>query len=258
MTAREKLLNDLAARLDEAARTATPTAQLSAEVTLTLAEAYAVQALSIARRMARGDARVGMKMGFTSRAKMQQMGVDSMIWGRLTRGMSLEEGGIAARAAYVHPRIEPEVAFLIKRRLSGPVSALEALSAVEAVAPALELIDSRYQDFKFSLTDVIADNTSASGFVLGAWQRPDADVSNLGLVLSLNGETKQVGSTAAILGSPLRSLVAASALVAEAGEALEPGSVVMAGGATAAEALSPGTRVLLEMERLGRVALEVR
>jgi 2-oxo-3-hexenedioate decarboxylase len=257
VTAREQLLHDLAARLDDAARTATPIAQLSTEVTLTLQEAYAVQALSVARRVARGEARIGMKMGFTSRAKMAQMGVDAMIWGRLTRGMAVDEGGTVERKRYVHPRVEPEVAFLIKRRLSGRVTAPEALSAVEAVAPALELIDSRYQDFKFSLTDVVADNSSAAGFILGGWRRPDLDVSNLGIILQLDGGARQIGSTAAILGSPVRSLVAASALAADAGEALEAGSVVLAGGATAAEVLAPGTRVLVEIEHLGRVAFEV-
>jgi 2-oxo-3-hexenedioate decarboxylase len=257
MTSRESLLHELAGRLDEAATSATPIAQLSAEVTLTLPEAYTVQALSVARRVARGEPRIGMKMGFTSRAKMAQMGVHDMIWGRLTRAMSIEECGVVKHGRYIHPRVEPEVAFLLKKRLVGRVTALEALSAVEAVAPALELIDSRYRDFKFSLADVIADNSSASSFVIGPWHGPETDVSNLGIVMSLNGEPKQIGSTAAILGSPLRSLVAAALLVAEAGESLEPGSIVMAGGATAAEALSPGTRVLLEIERLGRMSFEI-
>jgi 2-oxo-3-hexenedioate decarboxylase len=254
---REALLQELASRLDEAATDAKPIAQLSNEVTLTLPEAYAVQALTVARRLSRGDSRVGMKMGFTSRAKMAQMGVHSMIWGRLTRGMVEEEGGVLKHARYIHPRVEPEVAFLLKKRLVGRVTGPEALSAVEAIAPALELIDSRYRDFKFSVADVIADNSSSSSLVVGPWQSPATDFSNLGIVLSLNGAPKQIGSTAAILGSPLRSLVAAAALVAEGGEALEPGSIVMAGGATAAEALAPGTRVLLEMERLGRMSFEI-
>jgi 2-oxo-3-hexenedioate decarboxylase len=257
MTARESLLHELAGRLDEAATSATPIAQISADVSLTLAEAYTVQALSVARRVARGEPRIGMKMGFTSRAKMAQMGVHAMIWGRLTRAMAEEEGGVVKHGRYIHPRVEPEVAFLLKRRLAGRVTVPEALSAVEAVAPALELIDSRYRDFKFALADVVADNSSASSFVLGPWQSAATDVANLGIVLSLNGEPKQIGSTAAILGSPLRSLVAAAALVAEAGESLEPGAIVMAGGATAAEALAPGTRVLLETERLGRMSFEI-
>jgi 2-oxo-3-hexenedioate decarboxylase len=95
-------------------------------------------------------------MGFTSREKMVQMGVHDMIWGRLTDRMIVEDGGTTSFKTYVHPRIEPEIAFLLKRELVGTITPVQALSAVEAVAPAVELIDSRYQAFKFSLTDVVA------------------------------------------------------------------------------------------------------
>src|SRR5690606_39771072 len=153
----------LAERLDCAAFNATATPQL--EDPISLDDAYAVQRASIARRLARGETRIGIKMGFTSRAKMLQMGVSDMIWGRLTSGMLVEDGGSIALSNYVHPRVEPEVAFLIGRTLAGRVTPAQALAAVEAVAPALEIIDSRYEDFRFSLTDVVADNSSSSGFV---------------------------------------------------------------------------------------------
>src|SRR4030095_9131994 len=103
-------------------------------------------------------------------------------------------------------------------------------SAVEAVAPAIEIIDSRYKAFKFSLTDVVADNSSSSGFVVGAWHKSDLDFSNLGIVVSFNGTPVLVGSTAAILGHPLRSLVAAARFAAEADEPPQPGWLVIAGG----------------------------
>ena len=122
----------------------------------------------------------------------------------------------------------------------------------------MELIDSRYEKFKFSLEDVVADNSSSSGFVTGAWHKPDFDFSNLGLVLSFNGKPMLIGSTAALLGHPLRSLVAAARFAAEAGEPLQPGWIVMAGGATAAEALAPDTFVEMEMQHLGRVAFSVK
>jgi 2-oxo-3-hexenedioate decarboxylase len=236
-------LEQLAATVDEAARSATEIAQLSHTHQFSLAEAYAVQALSINRRIARGERRVGVKMGFTSRAKMVQMGLSDLIWGRLTDGMRVLEGSSIEMARYVHPRVEPEVAYLLNKRLTGVVSNAEALACVEAVAPALEIIDSRYKDFKFSLEDVVADNSSSSGFVIGNWQRPTMDLSNLGLLLELNGRPAQIGSTAAILGDPVRSLVEAARICAEHGEALEPGWVVMAGGATAAEYLAPGMHV---------------
>ena len=250
-------LNKLAERVDTAAHTARGIAQLSADTEITLADAYEVQRLAIARRIQRGATRVGVKMGFTSRAKIIQMGVSDMIWGRLTSDMVVEDGGPISLARYVHPRVEPEVAFLLKKELVGNVTPMQALSAVEAIAPAMEIIDSRYEKFKFSLTDVVADNASSSGFVTGQWHSPDFDFSNLGLSLNFNGKPVLIGSTAAILGNPLRALVSAARFAAEAGEPLQPGWTVMAGGATAAEALVPGTWVECEIQHLGRVGFSV-
>ena len=188
---------------------------------------------------------------------MVQMGVSDLIWGRLTSGMLVEDGGSVSLAKYVHPRVEPEVAFLIGKPLAGRVTAMQALAAVDAVAPALEIIDSRYQDFRFSLPDVIADNASSSGFVIGGWNDPRQDFGNLGLVMSIDGRAVQVGSSAAILGHPLRSLVAAARLAAAAGEPLAAGSIVMAGGATPAEWIRPGQHVCIEMQRLGSAGFQL-
>ena len=254
---RRSTLATLARSLDVAAMHATGIQQISASVEITLAEAYEVQRLAIAERLKRGEKRIGLKMGFTSRAKMVQMGLSDLIWGRLTDGMLVEEGAQISLARYVHPRVEPEIAFLMKKPLAGIVTPLQALGAVEAVAVAMEIIDSRYENFKFSLSDVVADNCSSSGLAVGAWHAPEMDFSNLGLIMSFNGAARVVGSTAGILGHPLRSLVAAARMAAEGGEALNPGDIVMAGGITAAEALVPGTWVETEMQGLGRVAFGV-
>jgi 2-oxo-3-hexenedioate decarboxylase len=241
--------------LDEAVRKGQPIAQLSHSLEFGVRDAYALQQASVERRLARGERLIGVKMGFTSRAKMLQMGVSDLIWGRLTSGMRLEDGGVLHLPRYIHPRIEPEIAFLLGSRLEGPVSPAEAALAVVGVAPAMEIIDSRYEHFKFSLPDVIADNSSSSGFVIGAWRSPQLDLSNLGMVLEVDGQPVQVGSTAAILGHPLRSLAAASRLCAEHGLALEPGFVVLAGGATAAVTLEPDRHVRLVAEQLGQVQI---
>lgn len=254
---RNAMLAAMARSLDTATREARGMAQLSASTAISLDEAYEVQRLGIALRLKRGEKRIGMKMGFTSRAKMVQMGLTDLIWGRLTDGMLVEEGASLAWERYVHPRVEPEVAFLMKKPLAGAVTPLQAAGAVEAVAVAMEIIDSRYEDFKFSLADVVADNCSSAGLVVGPWHAPDTDLSNLGLILSFDGAPRQVGSTAGILGHPLRSLVAASRMVALHGESLQPGDIVMAGGITAAEALVPGAWVETEMQGLGRVAFGV-
>lgn len=249
--------DEIIARLDDAARNAQETAQFDHDNTLSLRQAYEIQRASIARRIARGERRVGIKMGFTSRAKMAQMGLSDVIWGRLTDAMQFEEGAEIEHARFVHPRVEPELAFLLKKPLAGNVTGAEALAAVEAIAPALELIDSRYQDFKFNLPEVIADNASSSGFVVGGWFSPSTDFRNLGLVMSIDGRTAHVGSTAALLGDPLRSLVAAARVSAEAGEPLQAGWIVLAGGATPAEWVHPGQHVSMRMQNLGCVSFQL-
>ncbi|MCB2013459.1 MAG: fumarylacetoacetate hydrolase family protein [Sphingobium sp.] len=245
----------IAERLDSAQLNASATPQLSEP--LSVDDAYAVQAASMARRYSRGERRVGIKMGFTSRAKMAQMGVDEMIWGRLTDGMMVEDGDSISFARYVHPRVEPEIAFLLKDDLPGPVTMMAAAAALDGVAPALEIIDSRYENFKFSWTDVVADNSSSSGFVIGPWNDPRQDISNLGMLMEIDGAPRQIGSSAAILGNPLRSLVAAARLASAAGEPLRAGDVIMAGGATAAEALAVGNHVRLSVQGLGLVEFRV-
>jgi len=250
-------LDTLAVLVDEAARTARAIPQLTDSEKLSVHDAYEIQALAVERRYARGERLIGVKMGLTSRAKMQQVGVDEVIWGRLTDAMRLEEGGILSRSRYIHPRAEPEIAFLLKAPLVGEISAAEAVVAIEAVAPAMEIIDSRYRDFKFTLTDVIADNSSSSGFVLGPWARPDQDLSNLGILVEIDGRPVEIGSSAAILGHPLRSLVAASRLVSRAHGALEAGWIVLAGGATAARPLMVGQHVKTTIQNLGSVAFQV-
>lgn len=254
----DRRIDEVADVLDAAARKATAVPQLSGRgLELTLEEAYRAQAALIERRLARGERRVGMKLGFTSRAKMRQMGVDDLIWGRLTDGMAAPDGAELDPARYVHPRVEPEVAFLLGRDLAADASPAEALAALDGVAPALEVIDSRYADFRFSLADVVADNASSSTFVVGPWSPPGTDVANRGLVMTFDGRAVQVGTTAAILGHPLRSLSAAARLAAAAGEPLRAGSVVMAGGATAAEALRPGVRVRVDIAGLGAAGFTV-
>jgi len=249
---------DFATTLDAAALHARATAQLAEAHDLAVDDAYEVQRASIGRRLARGERRIGIKLGLTSRAKMAQVGVNEMIWGRLTDAMVVEEGSSISLDRYIHPRVEPEIAFLLGRPLSGTVTLVEAMDAVAAVAPALEIIDSRYENFRFSLSDVVADNTSASGIVVGPWSpRERCDLSNLGIVLTIDGRIRQVGSSAAILGNPLRALAAASRLAASAGETLEAGWIVMAGSATAAEPLTRGCRVCVEVESLGCVHLGV-
>lgn len=247
----------LAKLVDNAALNAKAIAQLTLKHKFNVEEAYQIQALSMQQRYRRGEQQTGIKMGFTSHLKMQQMGVNEMIWGQLTDAMLVEENGNIDLSAYVHPRAEPEIAFLLKKPLSGIVSTSEAMSAVEAVAPAIEIIDSRYNNFKFSLEDVIADNSSSSSYVIGGWKKPNIDISNLGMAFTFNGSLVETGSSAAILGNPINSLVAASRLFGNKGRTLEPGWIVLAGAATAAVELRSNITVQNEVENLGLTSFNV-
>jgi 2-oxo-3-hexenedioate decarboxylase len=245
----------IAEKLGVAADTATAIGQLAAEAGLDVDGAYAVQEALVRRRLDRGERLVGLKLGLTSKAKMAQVGVNEVIWGRLTDAMWVPDGGTVDVGAYIHPRVEPEVAFLLDR-LPEPGEPLGAFAdAVRAVAPALELIDSRYANFSFSLPDVIADNTSAAAFVIGPWSPVPDGLDNLGVLLEVDGRVAQVGSTAAILGDPRRALDAGVRLAARYGVGLRAGWVFLAGAATAAVPLRPGACVRAVVEQLGVASL---
>lgn len=246
----------IAKKLADAANQAQAVEQSPAG-TFNLKEAYDIQRLVVAERVEKGHPICGIKMGFTSLAKMDQMGVHDLIWGLLTTDMLIEDASEVNLSKFVHPRVEPEVCFLIKKDIDRHLTALELVDYIEAVAPALEIIDSRYQNFKFDLNNVVADNCSSAGFVVGNWSRDIASINNAYVGLSINGRVKQGGSTAGILGNPLRSVVQCSRLLAEREEVLPAGSFLMAGAATPAEALSKGDFVEIEINQLGKASFYV-
>lgn len=251
-------LEKIAEITDTAARNSEAIEQLSQSGhEITLQQAYEVQKLSVARRVDRGEKIIGIKMGFTSRAKQIQMGLDDVIFGHLTDKMWVENGGTISLENYVHPRAEPELAFLLAADLTGVVTREQALEAIESIAPAIEVIDARYKNFKFNLSDTVADNLSSSSLVVGDWVSPDFDFTDLEMHLEFDGEPVQTGSSAAILGDPVEALMAASRLCAEQGIVLKKGWILMAGGATAAEAIRPGITVRNVVEKLSTPAFSV-
>lgn len=228
-------LEALAERLDVAqlSRTAIP----SLGDGLGIGDAYAVQSAVLARRTARGERLTGVKLGFTSKAKMAQMGVSEVILGRLTDAMRSDDGADVVLSRFIHPRIEPEIAFRLSRDIESD-DPTDIESCVDAVAPALEIIDSRYRDFRFTHVDVVADNTSAAGYVIGAWH-PVQDLTNRAVRL-LSGRTELAGSTAAILGAPVRALHALRGVCRDHRIPLRAGQIVLAGAVTAAVPFTRG------------------
>jgi 2-oxo-3-hexenedioate decarboxylase len=215
-----------------------------------LATAYEVQARGIELRRRRGEKIVGYKMGLTSEAKRKQMSLGAPIYGVLTDAMRVS--GEVRSADGVHPKIEPEIAFVTARPLHGRITREEAHAALQSVAPALEILDSRFAGFKyFSLTDVVADNCSSWRFVLGELLPPKA-VDGLRMRMAVNGTVVQETDSNAISGHPLDSLVQ---LVAMLPHPLPAGSIVLAGAATVAEPLRPGVEISLDIETLGSMSI---
>ncbi len=249
---------EIAQLLDQAAKDAKPIRQMAAEHKISLDAAYEIQQLSINRRLDRGEKITGFKLGFTSRAKMEQMNVHDLIWGVLTDAMLLQANEEVDLKRWIHPRAEPEIAFRISKDITESIGLKEITNYVDKMAPAVEIIDSRYENFKFSLEDVVADNCSSTGYVIGNWQDVNKNIADLDIALKINEEVVEEGKTAAILSNPLQSVVELTRLASKAGTKIEAGQIVMAGAATAAVYLDYDQKIEAEVEKLGKVGFKTK
>ena len=218
--------------------------------------AYAVQDHDRSARLAAGETLIGAKLGLTSPAKQARMGVDQPVIGFLTDAMELRPDGVgAALATWIQPRIEPEIVFVLARPLATRLTAAEAREVVASVGIAAEVIDSRYADYRFRFADVVADNTSAAGLVVGdlrpATEVPD--LADLRCAVTVDGEVRHEATGAAILGDPYAALVHLSHHLEARGETLAAGALVLAGALTDAEPLVAGSCYRLEIESLGTI-----
>ncbi len=225
---------------------------------MTIADGYAVQSELRRRYLAAGHKLVGWKAGLTSKAKMQQMGVNVPSIGFLTDRMARPENSAITVSDLVHPRVECEVAFVTKSPLQGPnCTRDDVLAATDYVLPAVEVIDSRFSGFKFDLPSVIADNGSSARYVGGGRARyvEDLDLRTLGVVMEKNGEIVTLGASAAVLGHPADAVAMLVNILSELGETLPAGSFVMSGGITEAIAVKPGDSIVARFQELGSVSL---
>jgi 2-keto-4-pentenoate hydratase len=223
---------------------------------LSLADAYEIQLIQISRRTAAGRRILGHKVGLTSAAMQRQLGVSQPDYGHLTDEMFYPENAPVPAGVFLQPRIEPEVAFVLRRDLAGPgVTAAAAAVAVDFVLPALELIDSRIRDWKITLPDTIADNASSGGVVLGSRPRrlDELDLRLGGCVLRRGGAVAGTGAGGAVLGSPLNSLMWLANTLGERGVVLRAGHVVLPGSITASVPVRSGDVFTAMFTGLGSV-----
>ncbi len=221
-------------------------------------DAYAIQAEILRRKLARGSRLIGLKAGLTSHAKMKQMGVESPVFGFLVDNFCVPEGGEVKTHELIHPKVEPEIAFVLKRALKGPGCHIGAvLAATDFVLPGIEVIDSRYRDFKFDLKSVVADNTSAARFVVGGQALPPdrVDLRTMGVVMEKNGQVVAIGAGAAVLGHPAAAVAMLANHLGKRGEEIPAGTLILSGGVTEAVAVAAGDHVCLRLQGLGSVSL---
>lgn len=246
-------VHELADRLGKAVVERTAIAPLTDEVALDLPTAYDVQ--RVLRE--RAGPLAGWKLGVTSRAKQAQVGVDAPVYGFLPAAAALELGAPLPCSERIQPRAEPEIVFVLGRDLAGAhVDTADVLAATAGVAAGIEILDSRYRDYRFTMADVVADDTSLGRFVVGA-PVPVAgiDLRLVGVLFERNGELVATASGAASLGHPAAAVAWLVRQLAVSGEGLAAGEVVLSGGLTAATPVTAGDVVTVSIDRLGTVEL---
>jgi 2-oxo-3-hexenedioate decarboxylase/2-keto-4-pentenoate hydratase len=258
MTLRDRLVDEAADLLFTADAGRAPIAPLTERFpVMDLADAYAVQQVNLDRRLRAGRILVGHKIGLTSEPMQTLLGVDEPDFGYILDDMVVPDGAPVPRDRFCTPRVEPEVAFLLRDPLRGPgVTPHDVHAATEAVAVALEIVDSRIADWKLTLRDTVADNASSGAVVLGPWVPLDGlDLPSARASLQLNGTEIDSGLGSAVLGDPAAAVAWLANALAPFGADILPGQFIMSGSFTTAAFVHPGDSASATISGLGTVSL---
>ena len=221
---------------------------------ITIDDAYAIQQKMLARRLAAGEKVVGKKIGVTSQAVMNMLGVFQPDFGWLTDGMVYNEGQAIPANTLIQPKAEGEIAFVLKKTLKGPgITAADVLAATEGVMACFEIVDSRIRDWKIKIQDTVADNASCGVFVLGdrLVDPRDVDLATVGMVLEKNGDIVATGAGAAALGHPANAVAWLANTLGAHGIALEAGEVVLSGSLGIMVPVAAGDNLRVTMGGIG-------
>ncbi|MEZ0363012.1 2-keto-4-pentenoate hydratase [Mycobacterium sp. pUA109] len=254
-----QIRDELAADLAQAERSQVPIAPLTtAYPDIDVVDAYEIQLINIRQRVAEGARVVGHKVGLSSLAMQQMMGVDEPDYGHLLDEMEVFEHTPVDTSKYLAPRVEVEVGFILADDLPGAgCTEDDVLAATAAFVPSIELIDTRITDWQIKLCDTIADNASSAGFVLGrARVAPaDIDITSIDAVLTRGGEVVAKGRSDAVLGNPVTAVAWLARKVESFGVRLKAGDIVLPGSCTRAIDARPGDDFVADFTGLGSVRL---
>lgn len=218
------------------------------------AGAYAVQAINTAFWIGAGRQIAGRKVGLTAKAVQAQLGVSQPDFGVLFADMAISDGGVLPASNVLQPKAEGEIAFVMKADVLDPAATVETVTAaISHAVAAIEIVDSRIADWKITFADTVADNGSAAFYVLGDDPKPldGLDLKTCGMVLEINGEVASLGAGAACLGHPIKAVAWLARTLAQRGEALRAGDVVLSGALGPMVAINPGDHVKVSIGGLG-------
>ncbi|GAW91027.1 2-keto-4-pentenoate hydratase [Calderihabitans maritimus] len=254
-------VQELALKLLEAEKNRQPIEPLTVTYPeLTVETAYRIQLAGVEKKVKSGRKIIGKKIGLTSRGMQQLLGVNEPDYGHLLDHMLVPEGEAVPRESLLQPKVEGEIAFILKETLRGPgVTIADVYRATEGVMPAIEIVDSRIRDWKIKLPDTVADNASSALFVLGGRMLPlkDLDLRHIGMVLEKNGELVNTGAGAAVWGHPAAAVAWLANKLSEFDIALEAGEIILSGAFTAAVDAAKGDVFHFSFHSLGSVSLRI-
>lgn len=229
-----------------------PITEQNAEISL--AQAYEISQINFKKRLQAGERSLGRKIGLTSRAVQKQLGVFEPDFGYLSSAMNISCGEKVNISSLLQPKVEGEVAFFLKKDLSGPgISAAQVISATEFVLPCIEIIDSRIADWKIKIQDTVADNASSALFVLGNTPRSlgRADLRMAGMTLRLNGEVASTGMGMACLDHPVNAVAWLANKLGSLGDGLKAGDIILSGAYGPVVPVKAGDKVEVDIHGLG-------
>ena len=221
---------------------------------ITIEDAYHIQQRMLSNRLKAGERVVGKKIGVTSAAVMNMLGVYQPDFGYLLDGMIYNEGQSIDISTLIQPKAEGEIAFILKKDLMGPgISNADVLAATECVMPCFEIVDSRIRDWKIKVQDTVADNASCGVFVLGdrAVSPYEVDLSTCGMVMEKNGEIIATGAGAAALGSPVNAVAWLVNTLGKLGIGMKAGEVILSGALAAMSPAKAGDNFRISIGGLG-------
>jgi 2-oxo-3-hexenedioate decarboxylase len=260
MEAKTVNLKQIAENIDKHQTTGTDMDKITIDYPdLTVRDAYSIQKLWEQCASSRGDQKIGWKMGLTSVAKQKSVGVNEPIYGRLTKSMEVTSKRLSLNGL-IHPRVEPEIAFVMKDELKGDqLTPRDVWKATEFIMPAVEVIDSRYKNFSFTLVDVVADNASSSRFILSnqAFSPLQVPLDKIEVQMLRNGGEVQTGIGAAVLGHPVQSVIELAKMLHRDNLSIQPGMVILTGGITEAVNVFDGDELTVKFDSLGEIHFDV-